>query len=151
VSEVFPNYWMGYGTTAAEACIEDGCDPGDIDCGCFADGGAFWSISRSETDPNDHVGPLSSSVLYLWLSCISMDSFHFAYVAFDGSLSVSSFEPRNGFLNVEDPYELLLTHESGCLDEGQHLAGVIHLEDAVSVSSGVTGKSWSRTKAMFKD
>ncbi len=151
VTEAYLNWWTGYGETPAELCENDGCDPGDIDCGCAADAGAHWSISRSAADPHDNVGTLSSNTLYLWMACTAYHSWSATEFSLSGSLPVVSFTPMNGFQNAGSGADLLLSHENGCLDPdaGPFLTGIIQLGAATAVDEPGF-RSWGRVKAGYR-
>jgi hypothetical protein len=147
-----PNLYAGYGATTGEICTMDGCPNPGGDCGCGTAGPFQWYVSRSATDPYDTVGTLSSNELYLWLTvCSPNTGWLAAEFGLDGTLSVQSFEPMNGFQSFGTGSDVMLSHASGCLALGDHLAGVIHLQSAVPVPGGVEAGSWGRTKAQYAE
>jgi hypothetical protein len=149
VAEV--NWWTGWADTEGELCEDDSCEPGNIDCGCHADEGIFWFISRSDTDPYDNVGALGSNEVYLWLECTSFTDWQAAEFGLSSSVPILSIEAQGGFLSVGAGTDVFLVSASGCLPEwsGPMVAAVIHLEGTVSVDEMTSG-SWGRTKGSYR-
>ena len=133
-----PNAWIGY-STQATPCAN--VTP-EYPCGPFGS----WTISASDTDPFQNSGSLpAGSTLFLWYLC-SGGSGGLAAAAFDlvGSLSVSQFAPRAGFLNGGSDTSLLIVAAS--CPSGPIVAGDIHVQTTTTVASS----TWSSVKALYR-
>lgn len=149
------NLHEGYGETSAELCIFDGCpnppDPGS-DCGCGMSGSFEWYVSRSDTDPYDTTGSLSSNELYLWLEiCGPTNGWLAAEFGLSGTLNVQSFQPVGGFQDFGTGTDLMINNAAGCVTASTSLVGILHLASAVPVPGDMEPSSWGRTKAFYAE
>jgi hypothetical protein len=144
---IVQNLHYGFAETGADWCRFDGCPNYNGDCGLCMSGPFLLGISRSDVDPHDHIGPLMSDVLYLWLEVCSSPGWKIAEFSLGGSLTVQSFAPASGFRNVGTDTELGIIYDPACLPSGTYLVGTIHLESPVPVDA----TTWGHTKALYRD
>jgi hypothetical protein len=103
-----------------------------------------WSISTSETDPLESVGPIpEDGWLYLWAARV--DELQAGEFRLTGSLIPIDFEPLSGVAVIPGTFPDLLFHLPEC-QTGPFLAGRIRVEDPTSVDAF----TWGKTKALYR-
>jgi hypothetical protein len=152
---VAPVGWEGF-TTEGLPCsdwpIEPGTEAGPYcaplpDCPLYEFG---WTISASDTDPRKTVAAIGGQrTLYLWLVCVACGGAQHGLSAavfdLEGSATVVSFTPVNGFLNAGTDTEILMA--VGACPVGPVVAAEI-VVDLPLVS--VDAARWGQVKASYR-
>lgn len=146
----FPHDYIGYDSDGGVPChtrldVADQCDLG-IERGDDLPLLYGYSISRSGSDPFVNSGPLEeTATLYLWYVCTKENGLSLAQLSLNGTLTIVSFTPRSGFLNVGTAADLVLV-ASGC-PAGPIIAGEILV---YSGGTPVQNSPWGSIKSRYR-
>lgn len=144
----FSHHWIDYAAERDEQCKE--CPPDDVGAPCLW-GDPTWTISQSDTDPLDTLGPLpADGWLYLWMVVDGgvYDYFRGIECRLTGTLIPEEFVGLNGV--EHDPYsqyELpdLFLWAPDCF-EPPFLVGKVRVIDPTPVQPN----GWGQTKALYR-
>ena len=149
--DVWPNEWIGF-TTGGTPC--QSASPTDPGCLLTPETPVryTWALSASSTDPyvNSAVLP-ADATLYLWILCDSNLEWNGpsatrlagAEFAVTGSISVVSFMPWMGFLNVGSATQLQIV-------VGRITGPAVVGEFEVAVPTPVERIGWGRVKGTYR-